>query len=252
MANNSDCTDLSSDVPKSEPEDDPEVAVPQVPQVPPWKRTCKLSINERHAIFHELLRWRKDGDSIDLIALKRGALLAPLKKFKVNRRTVDSLWKRVKESMDDARPAGIDLSCQNGISGRKRKHVGLDEKIMDVPLNKRGTIRSLASQIGVPKTTVHRYFKKGKGKVHTSTVKPFLTQANMTSCINFCKAHVDLNSGFFNMMRDVVHIDEKWFYMNQNTRRYYLGLTEEEPERKVKSKRYGVKVMFLVAVARPR
>ena len=45
---------------------------------------------------------------------------------------------------------------------------------MDVPLNKRGTIRSLASQIGVPKTTVHRYFKKGKGKVHTSTVKPFL------------------------------------------------------------------------------
>ena len=115
-----------------------------------------------------------------------------------------------------------------------------------------GTIRSLASQIGVPKTSVHRYFKKGKGKIHTSTVKPFLTPANMASRIDFCKAHVDLDRGFFDTMRNVVHIDEKWFYMNQNTRRYYLGSTEEEPERKVKSKRYGVKVMFLVAVARPR
>ena len=107
MANNSDCTDLSSDVPKSKPKDDPEDVVPQVPQVPPWQRTSKLSINERNAIFHELLQWRKDGDPV---ALKRGALLATLKKFNVSCRTVDSLWKRVKELMDDTGPARVDLS----------------------------------------------------------------------------------------------------------------------------------------------
>ena len=56
----------------------------------------------------------------------------------------------------------------------------------------------------------------------------------------------------FNNMHDVVHIDEKWFYMNQNTRQYYLGSNEDKPERKVKSKRFGIKVMFLAAVARPR
>ena len=174
-------TNESTDAIESGAEDDPEVpaeVVPQVPQVPPWKRTSKLSVNEKNAIFHELLRWRKDGDSV---ALKRGALLAASKKFNVSRRTVDSLWKRVKELMDDTGPAGVDLSSRNGISGRKRKDHAFDEKIIEVPLNKRGTIRSLASQIGVPKTTVHRYFKKGKGKIHTSTVKPFLSPANMAS-----------------------------------------------------------------------
>ena len=40
--------------------------------------------------------------------------------------------------------------------------------------------------------------------------------------------------------------------MNQVTRRYYLGSNKDEPKRKVKSKRFGIKVMFLAAVARPR
>ena len=70
--------------------------------------------------------------------------------------------------------------------------------------------------------------------------------------LDFCKAHVDLNAGLFNKMHDAVHIDEKWFYMNQNTRRYYLGSNEDKPQRRVKSKRFGVKVMFLAAVARLR
>lgn len=40
--------------------------------------------------------------------------------------------------------------------------------------------------------------------------------------------------------------------MTQNARRYYLAPGEEDPQRKTKSKRFGTKVMFLAAVARPR
>ena len=61
-----------------------------------------------------------------------------------------------------------------------------------------------------------------------------------------------MESKMFNEMMDVVHVDEKWFYMTQNTRRYYLAPDEEEPHRTTKSKRYSTKVMFLAAVARPR
>mmetsp|Transcript_14806 Transcript_14806/g.21169 ORF Transcript_14806/g.21169 Transcript_14806/m.21169 type:complete len:280 (-) Transcript_14806:44-883(-) len=61
-----------------------------------------------------------------------------------------------------------------------------------------------------------------------------------------------MESKVFDEMMDVVHVDEKWFYMTQNTRRYYLAPDEQEPHRTAKSKRYSTKVMFLAAVARLR
>jgi hypothetical protein len=49
-----------------------------------------------------------------------------------------------------------------------------------------------------------------------------------------------------------VHIDEKWFYMTQKTKKYYLLADEDDPYRTCKNKNYINKVMFLVALARPR
>ena len=79
-------TNESTDAIESEAEDDPEVPAEVVPQVPPWKRTRNLSTHERNALYHELLGWRKEGNSP---VLKRGALLAAAKKFNLNRSTVD-------------------------------------------------------------------------------------------------------------------------------------------------------------------
>ncbi|GJS03048.1 hypothetical protein Tco_0319556 [Tanacetum coccineum] len=56
----------------------------------------------------------------------------------------------------------------------------------------------------------------------------------------------------FTDMFNVIHIDEKWFYMSKPTKRYYLLPDEEEPLRTCKSKKFITKVMFLVTVARPR
>ena len=53
-------------------------------------------------------------------------------------------------------------------------------------------------------------------------------------------------------MFNVVHIDQKWFYMSRPSKRYYLVPGEEEPLRTCKSKKFITKVMFLAAVARPR
>ena len=82
MADISDCsTDESTYAIQPKPKDAPEVPAEVVPQVPPWKRTRNLSIYERNTLFHELLQWRKDGD---VPILKRGALLAALKKFNIS------------------------------------------------------------------------------------------------------------------------------------------------------------------------
>lgn len=56
----------------------------------------------------------------------------------------------------------------------------------------------------------------------------------------------------FKGMYNIIHIDEKWFYMTKKTEKYYLLPDEEDPMRTCKSKNFITKVMFLVALGRPR
>lgn len=52
-------------------------------------------------------------------------------------------------------------------------------------------------------------------------------------------------------MHHYLHIDEKWFYLLQVKRPYYIMLDEAEHEKHYKSKRFITNVMFMAAVARP-
>lgn len=65
-----------------------------------------------------------------------------------------------------------------------------------------------------------------------STVKPLLTEENLTERVRFALSHLNSN-GLFNSMYDHVHIDEKWFYITKTKRSYYVMLDEEEPARSV-------------------
>ncbi|KAK1929786.1 hypothetical protein P3T76_014632 [Phytophthora citrophthora] len=49
-----------------------------------------------------------------------------------------------------------------------------------------------------------------------------------------------------------VHLDEKWFYFAKDKQHFYMADHEEDLHLTVKNKKYIIKVMFLVAVARPR
>ncbi|GAA0147696.1 hypothetical protein LIER_07333 [Lithospermum erythrorhizon] len=53
-------------------------------------------------------------------------------------------------------------------------------------------------------------------------------------------------------MYNYSHIDEKWFYMSKKKETYYLLPTDENPLRSCQRKNFIGKVMFLVAMARPR
>ena len=53
-------------------------------------------------------------------------------------------------------------------------------------------------------------------------------------------------------MMNVVHIDEKWFYLTKVKRTFYLAPHEEPPVCQCQSKRFIPKVMFMAVVARPR
>ena len=53
-------------------------------------------------------------------------------------------------------------------------------------------------------------------------------------------------------MHNIVHIDEKWFFMTKKNKKYYLLPEEDDTHRTVQNKNSIGKVMFLAMVAMPR
>ncbi|KAH9137158.1 hypothetical protein AeRB84_017962 [Aphanomyces euteiches] len=53
-------------------------------------------------------------------------------------------------------------------------------------------------------------------------------------------------------MHNLVHVDEKWFYVTKVKRKVYAFADETLAMRHAKSKSFVTKVMFLAAIARPR
>ena len=102
-----------------------------------------------------------------------------------------------------------------------------------------------------------RKFMLGEMTRHTSSLKPTMTPKNMIQRLKFCVSMVDSYSltesrHSFRLMDDIVHLDEKWFYLTRENNTYYLLPGEPPPLRSVTNKNSIVKVMFLTAVAKPR
>ena len=53
-------------------------------------------------------------------------------------------------------------------------------------------------------------------------------------------------------MEDLIHIDEKWFYLMKDGQCFIIVADEAEPYRHVQHKSFLTEIMFLCVVARPR
>ncbi|KAF4044548.1 hypothetical protein GN244_ATG03093 [Phytophthora infestans] len=91
--------------------------------------------------------------------------------------------------------------------------------------------------------------------------KLLLTAKHKEDRMRFCIEHVNQaadGSYWFDPLLDVVHIDEKWFYIKIIGQKVYILTgkddvpTEEVPLQYAQSKSYLIKVIFLSAVACPR
>jgi hypothetical protein len=205
------------------------------------KQQCKrkqLTEEQRQAILQALLQ------SSENRILRRGAINDIAALFNVTRLTVSALWKRGIASLQSGGSV-MDVSSRKRNYGWKWNDVVDQLKaINNVPLNRRGTVRSAASSLAIPKTSFHRAIKRGNIRPHTNAIKPLLTNINKEQRVVFCKSNINTERDMFHDMLDVVHVDEKWFYMTKNDQRYYLGPDEPDPYRTTKSKRFSTKVMF--------
>lgn len=212
-------------------------------------RKKNLTDAERMAILQWLLQHRNKEQPNSLIY---GTVSTTAAKFGVSKRTISAIWARGIQSLNSG-SIFMDVSSQKkGNSGRKPIDIKAKMALIpSIPLNQRSTMRSLAAAINVFTSAVFKATKSQTILRHSSAIKPFLTPQNEMDRLRFCLSHVRENNLFIDMYNHV-HIDEKWFYMTQNDRTYYLAPGEDPPHRTSKSKRYTTKVMFMAAVARPR
>ena len=214
------------------------------------KRKPNLSEEKRRAMYDSLLLKVKNPKEPD--KLVKGALDDVAKQFGITRETIFVIWKRGRQSL-----AGGAI-CAN-VSSLKRGHVGRKKKALDVnrlkeiPLVHRKNIRSVAAKMDMSPATIFRRVKEGEIKRHSNALKPFLTDANKVERVQFCLSMLDSEKpAMFQDCMNMIHIDEKWFYITKSSAKFYFTLDEEPPLRTAKSKRFISKVMFLAVVAQPR
>jgi transposase-like protein len=207
-----------------------------------------LTDRQRHQIFEALLARSTNG------RLKRNTTTIVAEQLNVSQAAVRRVWRRVKECRENGEPVDI-RSKKPKNCGRKRVQVDMAQ-VLAIPLHRRSTIRSLARALGIKKSTLHRLFKEGKLRRHSNSLKPYLKEPNKTERLRFCISMLDpstlVNDPKFLEMYNIIHIDEKWFYITRKNRNFYLVPDEIDPHRTVQNKNAIVKVMFLSAVARPR
>jgi hypothetical protein len=105
------------------------------------------------------------------------------------------------------------------------------------------------------KGTIYRRFKEGCFRRHTNDIKFTLTDENKMARVKYCLSMLDDTNAItptFDLMHNVMYIDEKWFYRTRRNQKYYLANNEQRPHRAVKSKKFIEKVMFLAVITRPR
>lgn len=162
------------------------------------------------------------------------------------------IWKQAKNSSAYDKVNVTHQKTKN--SRRKRIEINC-EQFWRIPLSRRTNIRSIACAMHMSKSTVQRKHKEGDFRKHTNPLKPHLKDSNKIARVRFCLSMIDKNSGgtpkFLDMF-NMIHIDEKWFYITKKAEKFYLLPEENDPERTCKSKNFTTKVMFLTAIARPR
>jgi len=203
-----------------------------------------LTDKERQAIYEALLLRSMHGK------LKRRTTTIVANLFNVNRCCVQSIWRTAKKCLAEGVP--IDVSCKRKKNcGRKKVAIDMS-RIATIPLDKRTTLRALAHELGITRSTLHRWFTQGKLRRHSNTLKPYLRDDNKKSRLQYCVSMIDGGTLRFIDMKNIIHIDEKWFNTTKKAKKYYMLPEEEDPLRTIHNKNSIPKCMLLCAVTEPR
>ncbi|XP_010694723.1 uncharacterized protein LOC104907487 [Beta vulgaris subsp. vulgaris] len=202
--------------------------------------------NRRKAI-DELLVMEEKG------TLPYGSMKKTAQKYGVSRYAIERLWKRACKQR--AKGDVIDVRSRKKRTVGRRAKEYTEEFLQSVPLNLRTLVRCFAGALKVSPSAVYRLLKKGKLIIHTSRNRPSLTETHKLERMKWVLSHIlpgtPTEQAHFIDMENIININEKWFYLNPDTRRFYLLPREHDPYRCCQSKRFKIKAMFMGVTSKP-
>ena len=143
-------------------------------------RKPNLTSQERRDIVQALLLMVVPGDPE--LKLVVGAIKSLSDTYHVDRKTIRNIWQRaVANFFDPNIKSLISSPKKKGNSGRPQKWVRGDvrDAVSSLPLNKRRTIRSIASALEIPKSTLFRM----KGDMDDQVLRAFVEfEPRMIDC----------------------------------------------------------------------
>ena len=176
-----------------------------------------LSNDERKGVVEFLLASLVNGK------IPHGMFQKAAEKFSCTRWTIKRIWDRYNASKEAGKVYGNVDSQIKARSGRKGYDtIELMERIRTVPYHKRRKIARLAKALKVSTCVLQRLRKKGILRKHSNKIKPLITEENKLQRVKFASSWIDEKTLLFDPMFNVVHIDEKWFYEDVDTKTYYL------------------------------
>lgn len=129
-----------------------------------------------------------------------------------------------------------------------------DEKFKSLEKTFKTTPASVAKAMSVSLSTMWRWKKRNLIRKHTNAIKPAFNDNKLTRlsfCLSSTRFNVESATIKFKNKSNIVHIDEKQFYLTKTEQTYYLASGETKPNQEIKSKQYIPKIMLMCAVANP-
>ena len=113
----------------------------------------------------------------------------------------------------------------------KYSHTEFHQSLKEIPQRCRKTYHSTAKALGVSLNSVQRMLlRRDICRIHMSSLKPKLMDENMVSRMELALLFIDKNNtSKFEHMEDLIHIDEKWFYLTKDGQHLIIVADEAEP-----------------------
>ncbi|KAL1554586.1 hypothetical protein AAHA92_15131 [Salvia divinorum] len=187
------------------------------------KQGRNLSTDEKNLLVQFLLQ------NSHQEKLKYGVHKEAEEAFGVSRKTVYRIWKSAVQQLKRGQPVIVGAR----VSGYEHKDkFKLDkDKVKSLSVLERSSIRKMASKLEVSKSLMGLWVKQNKLRPHTNAIKPTLTQLNKLARLKWClsKLGTELLHGKlkYESMHNVIHIDEKWFYITKCSDRPQIGTNGE-------------------------
>jgi hypothetical protein len=119
----------------------------------------------------------------------------------------------------------------------------------------RQTARATAREIGILRSTLSKMLLANTYiRRHSAAVTPKLTPLNRLHQLYYAKNKIRKHNNqlHYDAGYDIIHANEKWFYLSKTSNWYYLTEDEEGLIHHTRNKGHILKIMFLCVVSRPR